>query len=244
MLQAEFQVPRVLAQELANFLEQQIVYLELPPETRLVEEDVGQRYGVSRSPVRDAFRILEADGLVVRAARHGVWVASLTSADADEIYACRLLLEELAVELAAKNNKPEAASRLSAVYERMQAATGDVRAYFEAGYDFNVGIHRLAGNHTLARLLDGLGKRSRRYRFLAYSKFPYLVEASVKGNGEILNAIRACDSRAAKAVTRKLIQNSWNEISEYLKHRPLTSEGTTIVSLPRSRVSQKHKGEN
>lgn len=63
---------RVIPEELTEILQGEIIHGRLTPETRLTEEEIALRYGVSRSPVREALRILEADGLVVRAARRGI----------------------------------------------------------------------------------------------------------------------------------------------------------------------------
>ena len=85
-------IPEVLRRQ----LEEEIVFGRLEPLARLTEEEVAARYGVSRSPVREALRLLEGDGLVHRAARRGIWVAPLSLRDFDEIYACRIPLEGLA----------------------------------------------------------------------------------------------------------------------------------------------------
>src|SRR4051812_23631125 len=71
---APFKAPALLGSELASFLEDQIVFGELEPNSRLVEEAVVRQYGVSRSPVREAFRSLEQSGLAVRQSRKGVSV--------------------------------------------------------------------------------------------------------------------------------------------------------------------------
>ena len=99
----EFRIPDVLAKELARFLQDQIVFGDIAPGMRFIEEDIVRRYNVSRSPVREAFRLLEQDGLLVRDRRRGVRVGMLSVRDLDEIYACRTPLEGMAAETAAQH---------------------------------------------------------------------------------------------------------------------------------------------
>ncbi len=79
-----------IAGNLVAILEEAIVFLELAPSERLTEEDVAERYGVSRSPAREALRSLENDGLVLREARKGIWVTPMSLRDFDDIYRCRI----------------------------------------------------------------------------------------------------------------------------------------------------------
>jgi DNA-binding GntR family transcriptional regulator len=88
---------------LARRLEDEIISGRLEPLTRLIEEEVALRYGVSRSPVREALRLLERDGLVNRAARQGIWVAPMSLRDFDEVYTCRIPLEGIAAAQAARS---------------------------------------------------------------------------------------------------------------------------------------------
>ena len=80
-----FRVPAVIATELARHLEDQIVYGDLAPGARLIEEDLVRKHDVSRSPVRESFRLLEQDGLVTRESRRGVHVSPISRADLDEV---------------------------------------------------------------------------------------------------------------------------------------------------------------
>lgn len=213
----EFRPPRVLAQELATFLEQKIIFLELEIGPRLTEEEIGRRYGVSRSPVREAMRILENDGLIVRLPRRGAWVSPITLEDVNEVYACRLPLEGLAAELAAQRGSKTSALTLQRAFAALEGLTGDVRGYFEANVAFTQAVHDLAGNRTLKRLIGSISKQSLRYRYLAYSKLPHLIDASIKGNAKIVKAIVKGDAASARAVTEQLIRNSWNQVVDYLK---------------------------
>ena len=209
-----FQIPDVLAKELARFLQDKIVYGDLAPGTRLIEEDIVRRYNVSRSPVREAFRILEQDGLLVRDRRRGVRVGLLSVTDLDEIYACRLPLEGLAAEEAAKHRTDAHLPGLEAAMDGLQAAfhAANVGAYFEQNVRLTDSILLASGNATLRRLIGIIGKQALRYRFLAYSRTSAMMQLSVETNREIIDAIMHQRGRTARMLTEDLIQESWKGI--------------------------------
>ncbi len=207
-------MPVVLAKELARVLEQEIIFGEIAPEARLVEEEVGERFGISRSPVREALRLVEQDGLVIRHPRRGIWASPVGRADLDEVYSCRLALEGLAAEQAARARAPSHVAALEKALAEMEAAhaRGDVRAYFQGNVDFTDVIHDAAKNETLRRLLNGIGKQALRYRYLAYASAPELVTMSLSGSKDILAAVSQGNARLAREVTERLIRRSWDAI--------------------------------
>jgi DNA-binding GntR family transcriptional regulator len=203
---------------LAEALEAAIVFGELKPAERIIEEEIAEKYGVSRSPVREALRRLEADGLVVREDRRGAYVGGISRRDLDEIYLCRLELEGLAAREAALNWRDKALARLSKRLSEMDRSfdASDIRAYFIANVALTTEIHEVSGNRTLCRLLAGVGKQALRYRYFAYQSFPHLLNHSIEHNHELIEHIARRDGKEAMAVTRLMIQRSWDTIREYV----------------------------
>ncbi len=121
-----------------------------------MEEELCERYGISRSPVREALRLLEGTGLVIRRPRQGVRVAPMSLADLDQIYSCRVKLEALAAEGAARSANPVAvAGELSVALAAMRSAleAGDVERCFDANVALTEALHEASGNAVLQRLL-------------------------------------------------------------------------------------------
>ena len=205
----------VIPEELALLLQEQIVYGRLVPMTRLTEDELAKAYGVSRSPVREALRILERDGLVLKEPRRGIWVAPMTLSDFDEVYACRIPLEALAAAEAARSTDEALKGELPAILRTMRAAhlDGDVQGFFDADVRGSVIIYRLCGNATLCRLLARLEKQALRYRYLAYARETDIVRLSVEGTATIYDAILASDAARAKAETEGLIGTILREIA-------------------------------
>jgi DNA-binding GntR family transcriptional regulator len=210
--------PQVMPQRLAEALESAIVFGELAPGERIIEEDIASRYDVSRSPVRDALRRLEADGLVVRVDHRGARVTPISRPDLDEVYLCRIELEGLAAQLAAKRWAHPADAEFAAKLAAMRAAfkASDIRSYFIANVEFTDAVHRASGNATLQRLLKSIGKQALRYRYLAYQSAPKLMGMSVEGNREIIDLIRARDGARARRITAQLIEKSWRAIRDVI----------------------------
>lgn len=210
---------RVIPEELAEILQGEIIHGRLTPETRLTEEEIALRYGVSRSPVREALRILESEGLVVRAARRGIWVSPLSLGDLDEIYACRISLEGLAAEQAARSEDLRLKERLLLLLPAMRTAAErqDVEGFFACDVEGSEIIYRLAANSTLNRLLRGLNKQALRYRYFAYSKRESTVSLSMEGTDRILKAIASGKATEARQMTEQLIDGIWREMRPVLQ---------------------------
>jgi DNA-binding GntR family transcriptional regulator len=207
-------LPNVIPEELAALLQEEIIYGRMPGSTRLTEEMVAQRYGVSRSPVREALRLLERDGLVLRAARKGIWVTPMSVKDFDEVYSCRIALEGLAAEQAARSQDSQKKTQLQDTLRKMRDAhrRGDVEDFFLQDVHGSEIIYELADNVTLNRLLVGLNKQALRYRFFAYARKKEVVTLSFQGTGEIFEAIVGRKAKRAKTLTETLIDDIWQSM--------------------------------
>jgi DNA-binding GntR family transcriptional regulator len=217
-----FQVPAVIGHSLARTLADRIIYLDLQPGTRLGEDEICQEYHVSRSPVREAFRALEADGLVVRSARRGVRVTPMGRRDLREVYACRVMLEGLAARDAAINATADDLARLRSLVELMtQALTRrQSRPFFDSNVAFTNAIHAASANVTLIRIAAGIEKQALRYRYLAHSQTPEMRETAFDGHKKVFEAVIRGDAAAAEkagqasmrrahAVILKVVEAQW-----------------------------------
>ncbi|MFD1911238.1 GntR family transcriptional regulator [Halodurantibacterium flavum] len=198
--------------EVADRLEAAIIREEFPPGAKLREEELSARYGVSRSPLREAFQILEGRGLVERRPRLGARVTSLSLTMLDDITTCRVPLEATAAALlAARDDRQQAVRRLRSELVAMQRAAdrGDSRAGFEANVRMTDILHGACGNPVLVKLLDQLNKSALRYRFRAYRSAPAILTRMVEGNGAMIEAIARGDTATAATVTERLLRDAW-----------------------------------
>ncbi|SNB73155.1 DNA-binding transcriptional regulator, GntR family [Arboricoccus pini] len=211
---------QAIPEALASRLEDDIIFGRLEPRARLTEEEVAAHYGVSRSPVREALRLLERDGLVNRAARRGIWVAPLSLKDFDEIYSCRIPLEGLAAGAAAGNDGPEKAQLLSLLPELERAFNdNDAQAFFQGDVKGSRLIYSLAANQTLTRLINSLGKQALRYRYFAYVREPRILAITAPGTQVIWRHIVQGDVARSKALTEELIHHIWQIMRDVIAER-------------------------
>jgi DNA-binding GntR family transcriptional regulator len=219
-LATEFQQPQPLGIEITRRLEAEIILLRRAPGSRIGEEEVSARFGVSRSPVREALRALEAHGLVERSPRRGGVVTPFSRENLDAICACRVPLEGLAAaNVAASAHAPTIAAFRDALH-RMEAARHDAEAAFWANAALTDALHAGCGNPVLRRLLDSVNKQALRYRYYAYRSSLEFVATATDDNRDLLVAIDRADPDAARRVTEELVRKSWQLTRECMARDP------------------------
>nr|WP_246736359.1 GntR family transcriptional regulator [Enterovirga sp. DB1703] len=213
-----FALPTVIGAELARALSEEIITLRLEPASRLTEEEVCGRYGVSRSPVREAFKALEAEGLIVRSARRGVRVTPISRQDLDEVYTCRAALEGLAAAGAARSADRLIDAELSRLIDALDVAIRSRNApeFFKHSVGFTSAIHRHCGNKTLRRMLEGIDKQARRYRYLAHTWTHEMLEVSLQNYREVSEAIALRNTSMAQRRATRMIRRAHAVIARAL----------------------------
>lgn len=207
---------RAVPDQLEQALESAIVFGEIAPGARVIEEEVAERYGVSRSPVREVLRRLENDGLLIRDERRGMRVTPMSRRNLDEVYACRVALEGIAAAEAAVHRGDATVPELTSLLSTLEQAFSDkdIKGYFIANVAFTHAIHAAAASATLSRLLSGIGKQALRYRYRAYTAFPDLMTVSVEGSRDIVDMIAERNAEGARRVTERLIERSWRALRD------------------------------
>ncbi|WP_116134499.1 GntR family transcriptional regulator [Tropicimonas sp. IMCC34043] len=205
-------VLRPIGVEVADRLEAAIVRESFAPGENLREMEICARFGVSRSPLREAFQILENRGLVERRPRLGTRVTELSVTLLDEISTCRIPLEATCSRiLAEREDHAEIARALGVELAAMRHAKAgrDPLAGFEANVRMTALLHARCGNSVLTRLLDQLDTQALRYRFRAYRRAPRMLGEMITGNARMIAEIRAGCGPAAAEVTAELVGQAW-----------------------------------
>jgi phosphonate utilization transcriptional regulator len=179
-------------------LERMILAGDLPAGGKLSEASVAALLGVSRGPVREAFRALEASGLVRLEKNRGVFVRQVSIAEADEIYEVRAVLDEFVGRRVAQIATADDIRDLRARVERMEraAAKGDVDAYAEANLDFHDRLVLLAGNEKLLATYRRLVNELHLYRRATLAQTGTLP-VSTREHRDIVDRIAAGQAAAA-----------------------------------------------
>jgi len=179
-------------------LERMILAGEMPAGSKLNEAAIADRLGVSRGPVREAFRALEESGLVRLEKNRGVHVREIGIGEADEIYELRALLDEFVGRRVAQTITPDLARELSARVDRMEkaAAKGDVDAYHQANLAFHDRLVELAGNGKLLVTYRRLVNELNLFRRATLAQAGTLP-VSTREHREIVDRIAAGEAAAA-----------------------------------------------
>ena len=152
--------PTALYQEVAERLRQRIFAHELPPGTWIDEQKLAEQYGISRTPLREALKVLASEGLVELRPRRGCYVTEISRQDLDDIFPLMAMLEGRCAAEAVKNAKPADIVALQDIHGRLEAAARDGRidAFFEANQEFHKKIQELSGNRWLLSVIQDLRK--------------------------------------------------------------------------------------
>ncbi len=155
-----------LSKVLCDQLESMIVSGQMKPGERLNEQQLAQRFGVSRGPIREAVRALEGAGFVEAVTNKGVFVRQLTVAEVRELYDVRAALFGLAGRLLAERSSEATVSKLEALLTAMEqaAANRDFDAYYPLNLTFHEAIVDGSGNQTLAAQYRAFVKRLNLFR--------------------------------------------------------------------------------
>lgn len=198
-------------------LRQAILRGELKPGERLMEIHLAQKLGVSRTPVREAIRKLELEGLVLMIPRKGAVVAEITVTDLEDVLEVRIALEELAVKLAIKNMTSERLQEMRQIQEEfIRTLHGDdVGACAEADMRFHEAIYDATGNGRLVQILNSLREQMYRYR-MEYLKDRHTYTALTKEHEEILTALEQKNENVAIEAIKRHINRQKEHIVENL----------------------------
>ena len=203
-----------------NTLRQAILRGELAPGERLMEIQLAERLGVSRTPIREAIRKLELEGLVLMIPRKGAEVARISEKSLRDVLEVRRSLEELATELACQRMNEEQIQELTAAKDRFAAAVadGDIMKMAECDEKFHDVIFNGTGNARLVQILNNLREQMYRYR-LEYIKEADKRQILLLEHEKIVKAIRARHVAEAKDAMREHIDNQEITVSRAIKER-------------------------
>jgi len=187
-----------LYEQVAERLRARIYAHALRPGAWIDEQGLADEFGISRTPMREALKVLAAEGLVVLKPRRGCYVAQLSEQDLDEIFPVLALLEGRAAETATRRLAAADFAHLEKLHAELErhAAANDTDRFFVANQAFHGAIQELAGNRWLSQLIDDTRK------FLRLTRRDSLrlegrIEQSLAEHRAILAAIARRDAGAA-----------------------------------------------
>lgn len=200
--------PPALYQEVAERLRQRIFAHELQPGAWIDEQALTQQYGISRTPLREALKVLASEGLVTLKPRRGCYVTEISERDLDEVFAVMALLEGECARTAATRASVGDLLRLQGIHADLEAAGADrdIDRYFEANQTFHHVLQQIADNRWLLQVIEDLRqviKLSRHHSLFSEGR----LEQSLAEHRDILAALIERDAGAAEARMRTHIRS-------------------------------------
>lgn len=201
--------PDSLRSQVENFLREAIMNGQFKPGERLRERQLCEMLGVSRPSVREALRRLEAEKLITTELHRGPVVASISRAEASDLYAIRALMESYAVHEFARLAADEAVAQLGRAVQDLhaEAATGDRKRLLAAKARFYDVILDGCGNKLIREMLLGLLSRINLLRATSFSR-PDRLSESLQEIDHLFKLIEARDAHAAQEAARLHIVNA------------------------------------
>ena len=209
-----------------NTLRQAILKGELEPGERLMEIQLAERLGVSRTPIREAIRKLELEGLVLMVPRKGAEVASISEKSLREVLEVRRSLEELAIELACQKITQEQIQELEAAEAVFAEAVqkGDPMTIAESDESYHDVIYQATGNGRLVQILNNLREQMYRYR-LEYIKDEDKRQILLVEHDHLIRALEKRHVDEARRAAREHIDNQEITILKNLKEQEHDVQG-------------------
>lgn len=168
MLSIKNESDLALSQQIANTLKEEILSGKYPPGVRIRQEAIADQFGASRSPVREALRILEADGLINLVAHTGAWISHLSLTECEEMYQLRERIEPLLLRLSIPHLTSSVLEELQELIAQMESTT-DVERFLKLDRRFHLLTYSRAETVLVGEMVNRLWNTTQHYR-RAYSQ--------------------------------------------------------------------------
>lgn len=214
-----------LPSRVADRLATAIISGDLQPGAKLSEPELARIFGISRTPIREALRLLERESLVTVVPRRGAQVSAIDPETVAEIYVCRAYLYGLAAKLATWSASDEDLHALGGIVDQMEPAVqqADAHAYFELNVRFHERVSELAENVVLLRMMEQLGRTTLRLRSLSVT-LPGRLERSLVAHRQLAEAMVSRKPDEAEATVRRLVLEAGEAILRHHYSEPARAD--------------------
>lgn len=213
-----------LREKILDNIREAILSGDMKAGTKVSEPELALRYGISRTPIREAFRQLESEGYLTVIPRKGAVVSTFSQSDVEEFYAIKSILEGYAAGRACINLANREIDRLANINDRLaeMAEHGDVRHFFKIHDDFHDLFIKAANNEKLREMIGTLVTRFQRMRLMSLS-LPGRMQLSVQEHRKIIEAFRARDCERAESLVRMNAEYGGKVLMDATKSNPSMS---------------------
>jgi DNA-binding GntR family transcriptional regulator len=198
--------PRALYEEVAELLRQRIFKRELEPGSWIDELKLAEEYGISRTPLREALKVLAAEGLVTMKVRRGAYVTEVSDKDLADVYHLLSLLESDAAGVVAERASDAQRAELQTLHAGLEAALGDRDRFFAVNEQFHMRLLEMADNRWREQMVADLRKVMKLNRHNSLFKTGRIDE-SLAEHRAIMTALLARDAGLTRERMQKHFRN-------------------------------------
>jgi DNA-binding GntR family transcriptional regulator len=202
-----------LTDQVYDLLKEEILRVDRRPGDLLAEADLAARFGVSKTPIREALRLLARDGWVIVLPRKGYLIRPLKLEDVREIFSIRAILEPAIAAQAAVAARTDDIAQLQSFVDEQSGSVDDLDAALQAARRFHLAVVEIAGNGRMLRMVTDLLDEVRRLHFLLPNVESHITsQEELRAHRELVDALAAGDTERASEIMRKHI----NEVARTL----------------------------
>ena len=198
--------PRALYEEVAELLRQRIFAHQLKPGSWIDELKIAEEFGISRTPLREALKVLATEGLVTMKLRRGAYVTEVSQTDLLQVYHLLALLESDAAAELARAATDEQITELQTLHDALEAAVADRDEFFSANERFHMRVLEMLNNKWLSQMVADLRKVMKLNRHNSLFKSGR-VEESLQEHRDLMAALAARNADAAQACVKLHFKN-------------------------------------
>ncbi|WP_425041617.1 GntR family transcriptional regulator [Primorskyibacter sp. S187A] len=230
-LQANTIARQSLHHELVERLQTLIINSELAPGSKVPEKLLCDQFGVSRTPLREALKVLASYGLVRLEPNRGAWVTQVTEEEVEEVFPVLGALEALSGKLACRHITDEEIANIRTLHQQMLESyeNRDLDAYFSINQKIHLAILEAARNQTLTTSSRALSLRMQRARYLANMTEGRWYDA-VQEHEQILQFIEARDGPKLAAILSKHMDQKRVSVIRYLQENSSETSPATLCN--------------
>ena len=201
-----FLAPRALYQQVAERLREQIFARALEPGSWIDEQKLAVDYGISRTPLREALKVLAVEGLVTMKVRRGAYVTEMSADDVHQVYRLLGLLEADAVAEVAERASDAEMAELQSLHDRLEKQVRQRDAFFATNEQFHLRVLAIAGNRWRTQIVGDLRKVMKLNRHHSLFKQGRIAE-SLAEHRAVMQALAARDAEGAARLMRAHFAN-------------------------------------
>lgn len=209
--------PKLLSEDIADSIKTAIIKGKFKPGERISEGDLAESMGISRTPLREAFRKLENEGFITIIPRKGAIVTEIDPEEANDLYVIKGTLEGLAARLAAPNISEKDIEKLEKINDELKELidSNDLEAFYRLHRKFHMLFVKSSGNKRLIQMISNLNDHFKRFGIVSLT-LPGQFEQTVQQHEDIIEAFKSEDEDAAERKVRRNVQTGGRILLNHL----------------------------